>query len=74
MARKCIEERHKVLLGAPVPHRLGEDRHCEFSTRCGEWLRREPPGFLTTMPPRIGSPICSKPYQRIRRHDAVEDR
>ncbi|MBA9031754.1 mobilization protein [Rhizobium leguminosarum] len=41
------DTRRKVLLGALVLHRLGEDRDGEFSKRLGEWLRRELPGFLT---------------------------
>jgi hypothetical protein len=40
------DTRRKVLLGALVLHRLGEDKR-EFDKTLKEWLQRELPGFLT---------------------------
>ena len=43
---RARDTRRKVLLGALVLHRLGEDK-CEFDKALKEWLQRELPGFLT---------------------------
>ena len=40
------DTRRKVLLGALVLYRLGEDNR-EFDKTLKEWLQRELPGFLT---------------------------
>jgi hypothetical protein len=44
---RANDTRRKVLLGALVRHRLENAGDAEFSKRLSEWLRREPPGFLT---------------------------
>lgn len=43
---RARDTRRKVLLGALVLHRLGEDKR-EFDKALKEWLQRELPGFLT---------------------------
>lgn len=43
---RARDTRRKVLLGALVLHRLGEDKR-EFDKTLREWLQRELPGFLT---------------------------
>ena len=43
---RARDTRRKVLLGALVLHRLGEDKQ-EFDKALKEWLQRELPGFLT---------------------------
>lgn len=43
---RAKDTRRKVLLGALVLHRLGEDKR-EFDKTLKEWLQRELPGFLT---------------------------
>lgn len=43
---RAKDTRRKVLLGALVLHRLGEDKR-EFDKALKEWLQRELPGFLT---------------------------
>ncbi|MDD2704035.1 MAG: mobilization protein [Acidocella sp.] len=43
---RAKDTRRKVLLGALVLHRLGEDKR-EFDRTLKEWLQRELPGFLS---------------------------
>lgn len=43
---RAKDTRRKILLGALVLHRLGEDKR-EFDKALKEWLQRELPGFLT---------------------------
>ncbi|HTR67853.1 MAG TPA: hypothetical protein VMH85_18875 [Terriglobales bacterium] len=43
---RARDTRRKVLLGALVLHRLGEDKR-EFDRALREWLQRELPGFLS---------------------------
>ena len=43
---RARDTRRKVLLGALVLHRLGEDKR-EFDRTLKEWLQRELPGFLS---------------------------
>ena len=43
---RAKDTRRKVLLGALVLHRLGEENR-EFDKALKEWLQRELPGFLT---------------------------
>lgn len=43
---RARDTRRKVLLGALVLHRLGEDSR-PFDQALKEWLQRELPGFLT---------------------------
>ncbi|OYY03523.1 MAG: mobilization protein [Acidocella sp. 35-58-6] len=43
---RAKDTRRKILLGALVLHRLGEDKR-EFDKTLKEWLQRELPGFLT---------------------------
>ena len=43
---RAKDTRRKVLLGALVLHRLGEDNR-EFDKALKEWLQRELPGLLT---------------------------
>lgn len=43
---RARDTRRKVLLGALVLHRLGEDKR-EFDKTLKEWLQRELPGFLS---------------------------
>lgn len=43
---RAKDTRRKVLLGALVLHRLGEDNR-EFDKPLKQWLQRELPGFLT---------------------------
>ncbi|MDR3734810.1 MAG: hypothetical protein P4L10_04645 [Acidobacteriaceae bacterium] len=43
---RAKDTRRKILLGALVLHRLGEDNR-EFDKTLKEWLQRELPGFLT---------------------------
>jgi hypothetical protein len=43
---RAKDTRRKVLLGALLLYRLGEDKR-EFDKTLREWLQRELPGFLT---------------------------
>ena len=43
---RAKDTRRKILLGALVLHRLGEDSRA-FDQTLKEWLQRELPGFLT---------------------------
>ena len=43
---RAKDTRRKILLGALVLHRLGED-NLAFDLTLKEWLQRELPGFLT---------------------------
>ena len=43
---RARDTRRKVLLGALVLHRLGEDKR-EFDKALRDWLQRELPGFLS---------------------------
>jgi hypothetical protein len=44
--QRAKDTRRKILLGALVLHRLGEDNRA-FDQTLKEWLQRELPGFLT---------------------------